>query len=269
MGAGEPRPKGGGSGLWGQGEAYRWLHFLYEHRRTLSRRVLPLVLVSLITAARSGCSLLAPGSSGGRPAAVPGYRVAKEVPLPGDISRWDYQTYDASATACTSPTWVPAGSSSSTPGSRGRWPLWAASTSPRHGPRAGPGPPLRLGDRPQPGRRCRHLDAEGPAGHRRRPLPGRRTRLNWERMRRLRAKRLPPARVLHRSLMLGSTPPPEAGAQCVSSACSDLCGGLAAKSVREHPTTSQTLTEGSAHRALPVGGAPARFPVFSRRARTR
>ena len=29
MRAGEPRPKGGGSGLWRQGSAYRWLHFLY------------------------------------------------------------------------------------------------------------------------------------------------------------------------------------------------------------------------------------------------
>jgi YVTN family beta-propeller protein len=36
---------------------------------------------------------VAPGSA----AAVPGYRVLRDLPLPGDTSRWDYQVYDAAA----------------------------------------------------------------------------------------------------------------------------------------------------------------------------
>jgi DNA-binding beta-propeller fold protein YncE len=77
---------------------YRWLHFWIRMiGRTLPRCLLPLVLLSLIAAACSGSPVPVPGSTGGEQASVPGYRVARDVPLPGDTSRWDYQTLDASA----------------------------------------------------------------------------------------------------------------------------------------------------------------------------
>lgn len=48
-------------------------------------------MVGLLAAA---CSAPAgPGASGGQ-AALTGYRVARDVRLPGDTSRWDYQVYD-------------------------------------------------------------------------------------------------------------------------------------------------------------------------------
>ena len=40
------------------------------------------------------CASLLPGSQGGDRADVSGYKVIREIPLPGDTSRWDYQTYD-------------------------------------------------------------------------------------------------------------------------------------------------------------------------------
>jgi DNA-binding beta-propeller fold protein YncE len=43
------------------------------------------------------CSSGAGAGSGGEQTAIPGYRVLRDVPLPGDTSRWDYQAYDASA----------------------------------------------------------------------------------------------------------------------------------------------------------------------------
>jgi DNA-binding beta-propeller fold protein YncE len=64
--------------------------------RNLLRRILPLALLSQVAAACSGSPVSLPGSSGGEQASVPGYRVAKDQSLPGDTSRWDYQTYDAS-----------------------------------------------------------------------------------------------------------------------------------------------------------------------------
>jgi YVTN family beta-propeller protein len=54
-------------------------------------------LVGLLLAALVACS--APGgiaSSGGQ-AALAGYRVVRDVQLPGDTSRWDYQVYDRSS----------------------------------------------------------------------------------------------------------------------------------------------------------------------------
>jgi YVTN family beta-propeller protein len=63
--------------------------------RQSSRRV-PLLALALLacTCGRPGLPL--PGTAAGQQAAVPGYRVARDVPLPGDTSRWDYQTYDVS-----------------------------------------------------------------------------------------------------------------------------------------------------------------------------
>jgi hypothetical protein len=58
-----------------------------------------------------------------------------------------------------------------------------------------------------------------------------RTRTNWERMNRIAKRWLPPARVMHPFQTCGSTPTPEAGAQCVSSARWDLRGGPPARAV--------------------------------------
>src|SRR5215472_13810479 len=65
--------------------------------RTVRRCVLLLALLSLVATACKGSPVPVPGNSGDEQASVPGYRVAKDIPLPGDTSRWDYQTYDASA----------------------------------------------------------------------------------------------------------------------------------------------------------------------------
>ena len=64
--------------------------------RMLWRPVLSLALLGLLAAACGWPALPLPGRTGGQQAAVPGYRVARDVPLPGDTSRWDYQTPDAS-----------------------------------------------------------------------------------------------------------------------------------------------------------------------------
>ena len=66
-------------------------------RRVRGRLILSLFLPGLLVVGCGGGALPLPGSTGGQQAAVPGYRVAKEVPLPGDTSRWDYQTYDPAA----------------------------------------------------------------------------------------------------------------------------------------------------------------------------
>jgi YVTN family beta-propeller protein len=58
---------------------------------------LPLLVLLLLVAACGASGLPLPGTTGGAQASVPGYRVVKDVPLPGDTSRWDYQTYDASS----------------------------------------------------------------------------------------------------------------------------------------------------------------------------
>ena len=58
-------------------------------------RTAVLVMLGVIAAACSGPPSPLPGSAGGQQASVPGYRVVKDVLLPGDTSRWDYQTYDA------------------------------------------------------------------------------------------------------------------------------------------------------------------------------
>lgn len=56
------------------------------------------LLICALSLAMAACSGAAPdGSTAGDQASVPGYRVAKDLPLPGDTSRWDYQTYDAAA----------------------------------------------------------------------------------------------------------------------------------------------------------------------------
>jgi YVTN family beta-propeller protein len=55
------------------------------------------VAAGWLLAAATACSTPAgPGGAGG-PAAIPGYRVVRDVRLPGDTSRWDYQVYDPSA----------------------------------------------------------------------------------------------------------------------------------------------------------------------------
>lgn len=51
------------------------------------------VLVSFLTA----CSGAGAPTGGGEQAGVPGYRVLRDVQLPGDTSRWDYTAYDATA----------------------------------------------------------------------------------------------------------------------------------------------------------------------------
>lgn len=57
------------------------------------RRVRGVALLASITLA--GCGL--PFQSGGPTAAVPGYRVLRDVRLPGGTSRWDYQVLDPTA----------------------------------------------------------------------------------------------------------------------------------------------------------------------------
>jgi hypothetical protein len=55
------------------------------------------VAAGWLLAAAIACSKPAgPGGAGG-PAAIPGYRAVRDVRLPGDTSRWDYQVYDPSA----------------------------------------------------------------------------------------------------------------------------------------------------------------------------
>jgi DNA-binding beta-propeller fold protein YncE len=65
--------------------------------RTCSRLVATVALVGLVAAACGAPALPLPGATSGQEASVPGYRVVRDVLLPGDTSRWDYQTYDASA----------------------------------------------------------------------------------------------------------------------------------------------------------------------------
>jgi DNA-binding beta-propeller fold protein YncE len=50
----------------------------------------------LLTFVACSSGAAAPGSGGER-AGVPGYRVLRDVDLPGDTSRWDYTAYDAAA----------------------------------------------------------------------------------------------------------------------------------------------------------------------------
>lgn len=50
------------------------------------------VLIALIAA--SACSAPAGSPRGGDQISIPGYKILREVQLPGDTSRWDYQTYD-------------------------------------------------------------------------------------------------------------------------------------------------------------------------------
>lgn len=58
------------------------------------RLVVSLALTGLAASACGGPGLPLPGRTGGERAAVPGYHVARDVTLPGDTSRWDYQAYD-------------------------------------------------------------------------------------------------------------------------------------------------------------------------------
>jgi group II intron reverse transcriptase/maturase len=68
---------------------------------------------------------------------------------------------------------------------------------------------------------------------------GQRDRTNWARMRILSKRWLPTPKILHPWPNRGSTPEPEVGAQCVSSARWDLCGG---RGVTRVPTaTAYTL----------------------------
>src|SRR5262249_62393259 len=62
--------------------------------------------------------------------------------------------------------------------------------------------------------------------------------------------------------MLGSTPPPEAGAQCVSSARWDLCGGPAPVSVpTAMPSIRQLVFEPDGKSAFTACAAPAVPPA--------
>ena len=58
-----------------------------------------------------------------------------------------------------------------------------------------------------------------------------RTRINWDRMDRIATRWLPPARVMHPFPDVRFAPEPKAGAQCVSRARWDLCGGPPARAV--------------------------------------
>src|SRR2546421_5452765 len=53
-------------------------------------------LLALLLAA-SACNLSFGPSAGSQNANIAGYRVLRDVPLPGDTSRWDYLSYDSSA----------------------------------------------------------------------------------------------------------------------------------------------------------------------------
>jgi hypothetical protein len=53
------------------------------------------LLALLLAAAACGTSL--GPSYGSESANIAGYKVLREVPLPGDTSRWDYLSYDSSA----------------------------------------------------------------------------------------------------------------------------------------------------------------------------
>ena len=53
------------------------------------------MLAAVAVVAVAGCTL--PFQSGGPAASVPGYRVVKDVPLPGGTTRWDYQVFDAAS----------------------------------------------------------------------------------------------------------------------------------------------------------------------------
>ena len=66
--------------------------------RSARGRPAALVLAFWILLTLVACSsgMAAPGSGGER-AGVPGYRVLRDVELPGDTSRWDYTAYDAAA----------------------------------------------------------------------------------------------------------------------------------------------------------------------------
>ena len=51
------------------------------------------IAIALLALVGTGCGPL-PGSSGSTQAAIAGYHLVHDVPLPGDTSRWDYQTLD-------------------------------------------------------------------------------------------------------------------------------------------------------------------------------
>jgi hypothetical protein len=58
------------------------------------KRVVWTTAAGWLLAAALACSTpVGPGSSSG-PASLQGYRVVRDVRLPGDTSRWDYQVYD-------------------------------------------------------------------------------------------------------------------------------------------------------------------------------
>lgn len=91
------RDRASAGARWGQAMTYLWLHFEGMIGRGLRVRTVSLALLGITAAACSGPPPPLPGSTGGEQASIPGYRVAKDLPLPGDTSRWDYQTYDGSA----------------------------------------------------------------------------------------------------------------------------------------------------------------------------
>jgi len=71
---------------------------------------------------------------------------------------------------------------------------------------------------------------------------GQRTRLDWKRMNRFVLRWLPPARIQHPWPVCGSTLVPKAGAQCVSSARWDLCGGPPVRAVPTATSDSVSLS---------------------------
>jgi hypothetical protein len=61
--------------------------------------------------------------------------------------------------------------------------------------------------------------------------------LSWERFIRIADRFFPPIKLLTRCLFTASTPKPEGGARCVSSARRDLCGGRGViSSLRDQPS---------------------------------
>ena len=62
-------------------------------RASLGRRLVALLALLLVPAA---CGPSLRSSEGSEGANITGYKVLREVPLPGDTSRWDYLAYDSS-----------------------------------------------------------------------------------------------------------------------------------------------------------------------------
>ncbi len=65
--------------------------------RNVARRIGAAAGLAVLLLAGVACASPAAPSNSSSTAAVPGYRVVRDVQLPGDTSRWDYQVYDRGA----------------------------------------------------------------------------------------------------------------------------------------------------------------------------